>query len=111
MLRSSLCILALGTATLAPCAQQPWSLDEIQRELALRPDDAYLQYVGMQLARRGGDHVDFANRLQRLVQTRRDRQGDVDVFTLFTGALAVQESLQLDTLRGERAGAKPQEPR
>src|SRR5262249_15726798 len=47
------------------------------------------------------------------------RAGDVDLFSLFTGALAVQESLQLDAMRGRRPaqpvpvkpGEKPVDPK
>src|SRR5262249_8694428 len=37
----------------------------------------------------------------------RARRSRADLFSTFTGALAVQESLQLDTMRGERPGRNP----
>src|SRR5207245_2321726 len=36
------------------------------------------------------------------LERREERVGKVDLFSVFTGALAVQESLQLDTMRGPR---------
>jgi prepilin-type processing-associated H-X9-DG protein len=85
---------------------QAWTLDEALSQLRLYPKDAYLQYVALQLARR-------ENRLDGISQViagmignedraaRMERANRVDLFSIFTGALAVQESLQLDTMRGE----------
>lgn len=77
-----------------------WTSDEIFRQLDRQPDDRYLQYVAVQLARREGKMSDLEWRIARL--NRRDRGGrPTDLFSMFTGALAVQESLQLDTLIGD----------
>jgi hypothetical protein len=88
-----------------------WTLDEARAELALYPRDTYLQYVTFQLARREG-------RLDELVNDLRLPGDDTvggqpasrqrDLFNLFSGALVVQESLQLDALRGERPRARPE---
>jgi hypothetical protein len=91
----------------------PWTLDEATSQLHLAPKDPFLQYVALQLARREGRFDQVAQEIEGLVG-REDRQfggeraSRVDVFSIFTGALAVQESLQLDTLRGERR--TPQRP-
>src|SRR5436190_12824561 len=95
-------------------ANAAFTLDEALRQLRLYPKDAYLQYVALQLARR-------ENRVDEIAAQIRGndwngaagRRDDVDLFSIFTGALAVQESLQLDTMRGQplqrnRAG-QPQE--
>ena len=74
-----------------------WTADEAQRELALNPGDPFLQYVVLQLAHDEAEKQNAADawRLQLL-----ERRGRVDAFNLFTGALAVQESLQLDAMTG-----------
>jgi hypothetical protein len=83
--------------------RQAWTLDEAVAALSLQPRDAYLQYVVLQLARRAGRFDEFEPRVRRLVSTdadaRAERRENIDLFSLFTGALAVQESLQLDAMR------------
>ena len=65
------------------------------------PRDAYLQYVVLQTAKR--EHID-QNQLWFLNQGVPNRREGVDLFSTFSGALAVQESLQLDTMLG---GTRP----
>jgi hypothetical protein len=87
-----------------------WSLDEAMAQLSSYPNDAFLQYVALQLAMRESK---LEQTIQQLETLRRDaglemsaaqgRRASVDLFSLFTGALAVQESLQLDTMRGDGA--------
>ncbi|HEX7318384.1 MAG TPA: hypothetical protein VF297_31045 [Pyrinomonadaceae bacterium] len=83
--------------------RQAWTLDEAVAALSLQPRDAYLQYVVLQLARRAGRFDEVEPHVRRLVATdadaRAERRRGVDLFSLFTGALAVQESLQLDAMR------------
>ncbi|HWW74287.1 MAG TPA: hypothetical protein VNZ44_02770, partial [Pyrinomonadaceae bacterium] len=92
---------AQGRETLT---SQAWTLEEALAALSLRPRDAYLQYVALQLARRAGRFEEVESRVRRLIPTdaaaRSEQRGNVDLFGLFTGALAVQESLQLDAMRG-----------
>ncbi|HJU53445.1 MAG TPA: hypothetical protein VJ715_02695, partial [Pyrinomonadaceae bacterium] len=86
-------------------SSQAWTLDEALAQLTLFPRDAYLQYVALQLARRAGRFVEVYERIQRNLPdadqaaVRASRRDSVDLFSIFTGALAVQESLQLDTMR------------
>jgi tetratricopeptide (TPR) repeat protein len=89
---------------------QAWTLDEAMAQLRLNPEDAYLQYIALQLAwnqRRSGEIAHEIDLLQDQQPWRSRREGRrLDLFDLFTGASAVQESLQLDTMRNEqRAGA------
>ncbi len=87
----------------------PWTLETAVEQLELHPRDPYLQYVALQLARNAGQE-----QLQEVAETitrfrpnlRFQRRNDVDLFSLTSGALAVQESLQLDAMVGEdiRAG-------
>jgi len=110
-------------ATLAVClashpsrAQEPpkkpaWDLHEVLAQLGHYPKDVYLQYVAMMLGRREGRDREVAERLERLMRAelmeeRAGRRARADLFSTFTGALAVQESLQLDTMRGERPGGR-----
>lgn len=89
-----------------------WTLAEAQAQLRLHPEDAYLQYVALQLARRAGRLDEVAAELERLTGAGRRaqmeaRRAGVDLFSLFTGALAVQESLQLDAMRAALPGDEP----
>jgi len=87
-----------------PKTHQAWTLEEAGRQLRLNPNDVYLQYVALQLARNEGKAKDVARSIEQLNRRRRGRRGPerrVDLFALFTGALAVQESLQLDAMLGE----------
>ncbi len=89
----------------------PWTLDEALGQLELYPRDAYLQYVALQLARRGGED-DFKRVVESLRGTagrggqrnRVRRRAQIDLFSLTTGALAVQESLQLDAMTADVDG-------
>jgi len=95
-------------APLPPRTAAAWTLKEATEQLELHPRDPYLQYVVMQLARREGKADETANFLDGLTgggRQPRGRRAGVDLFSIFTGALAVQESLQLDTMRGERPNA------
>ena len=88
--------------------RQAWSLDEATARLRLAPDDAYLQYVALQLARNEEKLDETTRVLQRLRGRQRDQPWrELDLFALFTGAPAVQEALQLDTMRGEAPVSVP----
>ena len=87
---------------------KPWTLDEALGQIELYPRDAYLQYVALQLARREGEAElrRVAERIQRLTgrgwqSGGAGRREQVDLFNLTTGALAVQESLQMDAMTAE----------
>lgn len=100
-----------GRALVVPAEQeaaqrssQAWTLNEALAQLTLFPRDPYLQYVALQLARRAGRFVEVYQRIQASLPEERaavraNRRNSVDLFSIFTGALAVQESLQLDTMR------------
>ncbi|HEX5271994.1 MAG TPA: hypothetical protein VFW33_15965, partial [Gemmataceae bacterium] len=96
-------------------APPAWTLDEAMEQLQLAPDDPYLQYVALQLARRDKQLDQVAGQVDWVVHRNArgpfagERANTVDLFSLFTGALAVQESLQLDAMRGGRA-ARPVPP-
>jgi hypothetical protein len=84
---------------------QAWTLEEALARLRTSPHDPYLQYVALQLARREKQLKTVAHEVEELTAPEelfgaRGRGTQVDLFSLFTGALAVQESLQLDTMRG-----------
>jgi hypothetical protein len=88
-----------------PGKKYAWTTDEALAQLAIHPHDPYLQYVAMQAARRENKLAMAATEVERAVSgwqrpNRPDRRSEVDLFSIFTGALAVQESLQLDSMRG-----------
>jgi hypothetical protein len=91
-----------------------WTSEEALAQLHDYPRDPYLQYVAMQMARREKND-DVYKQIEQLLadegrlEQREGRVGNVDLFSVFTGALAVQESLQLDTMRG-RTGNRPGQP-
>src|SRR5580704_13924637 len=68
-----------------------WNLKEAMAQLALSPHDAYMQYVALQLARRQNASAAAAGAIEQMLQSSRweATQGRVDLFSLFTGALAV----------------------
>ncbi|MCX7426936.1 MAG: tetratricopeptide repeat protein [Planctomycetia bacterium] len=89
-----------------PKTAQAWTLDEAIERLTLNPDNAYLQYVVLQLGQNERRADEAAHQIE-LLQDERQRGGRreerrVDLFDLFAGATAVQESLQLDTMLGDR---------
>jgi hypothetical protein len=92
-------------------AAQPWTLDEAIQQVNLYPRDVYLQYVVLQLARRENrlDQTMSAVTSWRMPAWRQpsNRVDSVDLFNIFSGALAVQESLQLDTMRGDERRGRP----
>ena len=83
-----------------------WTLEEALAQLRLYPKDAYLQYVAMQLAWRDGRIDEIFYRITGKTPEARafEDRDKVDLFSLFTGALAVQESLQLDAMRSGSPG-------
>jgi hypothetical protein len=83
-----------------------WTLDEALAHLRFHRRDAYVQYAALQLARREGRLPDVMAQVQELTMGRMarfggrpDRTEGVDLVSIFSGALAVQESLQLDAMR------------
>ncbi len=79
---------------------QAWTLREAEAQFRLNPYDAYLQYVTLQLAQQENRQQKIAQQIssRRQRNGRRGRSDQVDLFKIFNGALAVQESLQLDTM-------------
>lgn len=78
-----------------------WTFEEVQAQLQKYPKDVFLQYVALKLGQRDG--FDATEMLGLNERTRREisaeRRENVDLFNLFSGSLAVQESLQLDAMR------------
>src|SRR5262249_20183164 len=95
--------------------QPAWTLDEALAQLRLYPKDAYLQYVALQLARREHRVAEIAGQIEGLIgdearQMRNERASRVELFSIFTGALAVQESLQLDAMGGDVSARQRNRP-
>lgn len=82
----------------APPKPQRWTHAEATRLYAQSPSDPYLQYLVIQTARR--EKVDKSQLFFLNQRGRLGRREGVDLFSTFTGALAIQESLQLDTMMG-----------
>lgn len=90
----------------APDAKtRSWTFAEAEQQLQMYPKDLFLQYVTLKLAQREGLSVSHLPMFQE--RTRRqesfDRNSEVDLFSLFSGSLAVQESLQLDAMQPRSA--------
>jgi len=98
---SVLAALATPTPAQQPARSHGWTTREAYEQLVLDPRDPFLQYVTLQLARRDHDTKQWARRIAALQGQDNWRRGNepVDLFDLFSGALAVQESLQLETMR------------
>jgi hypothetical protein len=89
-------------ARTTPITEQAWTFEEALEQLQRTPRDPYLQYVALQLARRQQDSAPAVAKVEDLLPhlgNRDDRRSQVDLFSIFTGTLAVQESLQLDAMR------------
>ncbi len=97
-----------------PKTKAAWTSEEALALLHESPRDPYLQYVAMQTARREKAEDGVYQEIEQLLlqdgrlERREGRVNNVDLFSVFTGALAVQESLQLDTMRGPNRN--PQNP-
>ena len=92
----------LAAADKAPSTtQQAWTFEQAMGQLMLNRSDPYLQYVALQLARSAGKTKAIEEFIEGPTWRRGGPDRQVDLFDLFTGALAVQESLQLDTMRGK----------
>jgi hypothetical protein len=81
-----------------------WTFDAAAAQLRLYPRDSYLQYVVMQLGRREGRQDQVIQGIGEMAFDESGpgdggRRAGVDLFGIFTGALAVQESLQMDAMR------------
>lgn len=84
-----------------------WKLEEAMAALARQPDDAFLQYVALQLGQREGRADEVAKGIRRLGRNR-GRGAQADLYRLFAGRLAVQESLQLDTMLAPSSTEAPE---
>ncbi|HVG18403.1 MAG TPA: hypothetical protein VNI02_05070, partial [Blastocatellia bacterium] len=110
----TLAVTLAACAGLSPCQAQPkshvksqqaWTLDDALSQLSLYPRDTYLQYVALQLANRQNRLAEIADQISALRdgrgwEERNERVSRADLFSIFSGALAVQESLQLDAMLG-----------
>ncbi len=87
-----------------------WTLDSAMEHLQMYPNDAYLQYVTMQLAAREGVEKEFSQRILSITNSSRPewrrRVDGVNLFSLFTGTLAIQESLQLEAMANGPVNAR-----
>ncbi len=93
----------------------PWTLETARKELTMRPSDPYMQFVVAQLEYAEGKVKESPASSTGVAQWRERRaqaaarSRNADLFNIFSGALAVQESLQLDAMtnvnRGENGEA------
>ena len=86
--------------TVRPAA---WTKAEALNQLRLAPQDPFLQFVVVQMCLRDGDFAEARAYLPPALSARdiggqRNRQ--IDLYRIFSGSLAVQETLQLDALAG-----------
>ena len=105
---ASLLVVAVWCSSQAKAQQElagqlAWTLESARAELKLRPDDPYIQFVVSQLAHaQQGDTASESER-DRLRRQSAQRHSQVNLFSIFSGTLAVQESLQIDALTGSQA--------
>ncbi|MFN7731072.1 MAG: DUF1559 domain-containing protein [Pirellula sp.] len=93
------------TATQSPASGtvKPWTIATAREQLEIYPKDPFLQYVYWQLNQREGSSQmaeEWLRGTSMLPPANGERLQNVDLMSIFSGALAVQESLQLDTLTG-----------
>lgn len=98
---ASTSVFAQDGQSTPPASRGLWTFEEAQTQLKMYPKDVFLQYVALKLGQREG--FDATELIGLNDPTRRQmaaqRREDVDLFNLFSGSLAVQESLQLDAMR------------
>lgn len=98
-------VLADEPVKVPPKTSASWTFEQAKMQVAFNPHDPYMQYVALQLA---GTEMQRDLIEQLLDQSRPftpdQRPRRVDLFDLFTGALAVQESLQLESMSGGADG-------
>lgn len=90
----------------SPPQASPWTVDSALEHCKLYPKDTYAQFVALQLARREGadrlrEVVEALQRRPEIAIFAQDAQRDVDLLSFTSGSLAVQESLQLDTMTAD----------
>ncbi|MCR9297069.1 MAG: hypothetical protein NXI32_30585, partial [bacterium] len=78
-----------------------WTAERAKQELKVRPKDSYIQFVVSQLSPQERVENFAANGQMELRRLASRRARGVDLFSIFSGGLAIQESLQLDTLTGQ----------
>ncbi len=82
-----------------------WTRAQAMQELTYYPNDLYLQFVAMQLST-DPQSVAQVEPLLPQPMTRRQignrRNGQVNLYSIFSGSLAVQESLQLDAMTDDQ---------
>ncbi len=120
-MKKSLSVIILLVGFQVPGFTQPprevdsvWTREDAIEQLTLNPHDLYLQFVATQLS---GDPQSVAQ-LQSLLprpmdrrQIGRQRNAQINLYSIFSGSLAVQESLQLDAMTGEPTVSSSGPPR
>src|SRR5689334_17496175 len=104
-MRTSLLFAMVLMAGLCPNSRaqenirKPWTLEVAVQSLRHHPADPYQQFVAIQLFRAAGEKEKAKHKeeLQKLLAVRRANRS-ADLLSFFSGAHAIQESLQLDTL-------------
>lgn len=84
-----------------------WTVDEALAQLQLNPHDPYVQYVALQLARNEKRLGEARGLVEQATGRWRQPEPEVDLFSLFTGAAAVQESLQLEAMQADAETPAP----
>ncbi len=81
-----------------------WTRESAIRQLQLHPRDAYLQFVAMQLSKTRQEATQVRQWLPQRFDPRFgvQRNAQINLFSIFSGALAIQESLQLDAMTGSQ---------
>lgn len=80
-----------------------WTKVEALEQLRLAPHDPFLQFVVIQMCLRDGDFAEARPYLPPAISARdigAQRNRQIDLYRIFSGSLAVQETLQLDALAG-----------
>lgn len=93
-----------ATAPSATDSSAAWTTDAVIQQLQQHPNDTYLQYVAMHLSQNRGEAMRVQDSLSRGMDPRfgRQRNAGINLYSIFSGSLAVQESLQLDAMTGNQ---------
>lgn len=114
------CIGCLGSASWLgsvawadePASERPaaWTKGDAIDRLRRSPHDPYLQFVVTQMCIRDGSTGEVGRYLPRAAGPRQiasERNRQINLYSIFSGSLAIQETLQLDTMLDRADGDRP----
>ncbi len=104
---------AIISSEVSTRVNKPWSFQEALNAFLASPTDVYLNFVLMQLAKRDGREREAAGIIEsrlNVIRRSQPRRGDlrqVNLLSLLSGRVGVQECLQIEAMREHYGFADP----